>query len=324
MRLFGLSLLAATVLGCATITVLLVYVARREPKMLVLVLGIFGGMTAVLGWITYREWTRAQPLEVSFQPAFSMPAIMEQLRNELFAHSDMSLRLATDGPVQKIDNAQVCGDFAEAERLLNEQLQKSPLDLFLHIKRWEILVATGRLREAAEHLSSIRSSFQLSSGANTFFMAEELALRAKAGEHGNVRKACEEFLRGNASLAEKTWALDRLACLPIMEDIRDYLDEAAFWSRKALELSPNDLTLKGTLGSLLVEQDRLDEGEVLLREVFESSTSDFDYGICAFYLALVAKRRGNERESTRLARRAKRTVPEPWLLSRISEEIEVN
>jgi len=326
-RWFGFSFVALATVGCGALTATLGYLAfvRREPKMLILVVGIFGGMAAVLGWIAYRECTRLkQPPVPIAELGFPMAAIMEQLHYELFAQSDISLRLATDGPLQRIESAMLSYDLDEAERLLNEQLQKSPKDLFLQIKRWEILLATERLREAAEHLSFIRSSFQLGASARTFLLLEELTTRAKGGDNDKVREGCEEFLRGSASVTEKTLVLDGLACLPILEGLRTYLDEADHWSIKALELSPNDLTLKGTRGSLLVEKSQLDEGEILLREVFENSESDFDYGICAFYLGLIAKRRGNEREAIRLGRIARRILPEPWPLSRASNEIGIN
>ena len=105
-----------------------------------------------------------------------------------------------------------------------------------------------------------------------------------------------------------------------MNGLKRYTPEAERWIRRALELQPANLTLRGTLGSLLVELEQWDEGERVLREVYANSEGDVDRGICSFYLALVARQRGDLRNAARLAKRARTIYPAPWLTERIKDE----
>lgn len=114
--------------------------------------------------------------------------------------------------------------------------------------------------------------------------------------------------------------LDSLACVPFTEDRKSYLAEAEKWSQRALALQPDNLTLKGTRGSLFVEMGRFDEAESLLKEVCTKSQADIDRGICFLYLAIIAKHRGEEREARELAICAKEKYPAQWLLERVQRE----
>ena len=130
----------------------------------------------------------------------------------------------------------------------------------------------------------------------------------------------KSFLDHQPSLPEKLYLLDRLSCLPSMSGLQRILPDADKWSELALQLQPENLSLKGTRGAILIEQGNYNEGEVLLKEVLEKSESDIDKGVASLFLALCEKHRNDVKAAIRLARRAKRIYPVPWLLRRIDSE----
>ena len=121
--------------------------------------------------------------------------------------------------------------------------------------------------------------------------------------------------------SDKLFVLDYLACLPIIQQVKGFLDAADALSREALELQPQNMTLKGTSGAILVELERLDEAELLLNEVYANSEADNDKGISAFYLGLIAQARGDVEKAQALGNKAKTLFPEEWLRKRVNSEL---
>ena len=130
----------------------------------------------------------------------------------------------------------------------------------------------------------------------------------------------QSFLNLQPALSEKLYLLDCLSCLATMSGLRRLLPDADKWSELALQLQPDNLSLKGTRGAILIEQGKYDEGERLLKEVLEKSETDIDKGVASLFLALCAKHRNDVKIAIRLAKRAKLIYPVPWLLKRIDSE----
>src|SRR3954467_10605797 len=83
-----------------------------------------------------------------------------------------------------------------------------------------------------------------------------------------------------------------------------------------LDIAPGTLTLKGTLGSILVEQGNYAEGEPLLRDCLDRSLASHDRAIASFYLGLLQLRKGNAEQGKRLMKRGMNMHPEPWLITK--------
>jgi hypothetical protein len=137
-----------------------------------------------------------------------------------------------------------------------------------------------------------------------------------------AKETSRKLIESIAEPAEKVRVMDGLACIPIMEGLRSYLDEADRISREALELEPQSLTLQGTRGSILVELGRLGEGKKMLEDVYARSKAVHDRGICALYLGLAAKSEGKQDEARAWGQRAKKLCPEEWLMRRVNVELE--
>ena len=94
------------------------------------------------------------------------------------------------------------------------------------------------------------------------------------------------FVAGEAPAIVKTRLLDVLACCVLFPPREALLLLAERWTRLALEMSPNDVTLYGTLGSVLVERGQKEEGQRMLRELLKRSTSMADRRIARRMLAV--------------------------------------
>ena len=148
---------------------------------------------------------------------------------------------------------------------------------------------------------------------------------AAAGDVEGARVWCaEQLLVGTSSKEERADLLDAFASLPLLhQGTRALLADAQLWCDEARALAPDRLTLRGTHGSLLVEQDRCEEAWPILQEVFTKTGSKHDRGICAFYLALAAGRLGRQREMLKYRSQTLRFCKVPVLLGRIQAEIPV-
>jgi hypothetical protein len=148
----------------------------------------------------------------------------------------------------------------------------------------------------------------------------EIKAIVSQGDLERAQRRSDEYLLELDSAEEKIFLLDVLSCLPFMEGLRNCIGNAERWSQQALEIQPENLTLKGTRGSVLVEQGRFEEGKVLLQEVYEKSEADIDKGISALYLAVIAKEYGDSKAARRFATQAKQLFPAPWLLEKLHRE----
>jgi Tfp pilus assembly protein PilF len=137
--------------------------------------------------------------------------------------------------------------------------------------------------------------------------------------------AVEHYRQALASpqlpVASRCQVLDALACLPLYTNHREYLAQADEWSREALELDPQSITLKGTRGGVLLELGHDDEAVKLLENCFEHGSEKTDKPISACYLALAAARRGDYRKADEWLTRSKQLDPHCRVLPRIEEEL---
>ncbi|HTG45570.1 MAG TPA: hypothetical protein VK633_13670, partial [Verrucomicrobiae bacterium] len=104
----------------------------------------------------------------------------------------------------------------------------------------------------------------------------------------------------------KVSQLDRLACIPLYgplpaEVYGTALQLAEFSVRKALELAPGRVTLKGTLGGCLVELGRSEEAEPILLECYKNG-SVLDRAISALFLGFIAEQRNDRSAMAHFAR----------------------
>jgi Tfp pilus assembly protein PilF len=116
--------------------------------------------------------------------------------------------------------------------------------------------------------------------------------------------------------------LDSFACVPLYYHSPELLPLADECSKRALELSPSELTLKGTRGGVLVELGRIAEGTALLQECLEQSRSANDQAISASFLALAALREGNRERAHQLLGQAERILAtKPAVVDKVFQRV---
>ncbi len=181
----------------------------------------------------------------------------------------------------------------------------------------EPLRAAACFRQASEDVAiTAESRLQLQTDC--------AAALATAGDTDGTRAWCAEVLARPASPEEHVKLLDAFACLPLLfQGTRALLPDAQSWCKEALALAPDQLTVQGTHGALLVELDRCEEAWPILQTVFAGTASERDRGICAVYLALAAQRLGRADEMHKYRVHALRCCDVPALTKRITAEIPV-
>jgi tetratricopeptide (TPR) repeat protein len=124
---------------------------------------------------------------------------------------------------------------------------------------------------------------------------------------------CDEYLQSEASDDFKVGFADCVACMILSKASSPWLRQAERLVRRALELKPDSLTVKGTLGSLLAEQGNFEAAEPLLRECLGHSPAEHDKAISSFYLGLVLRSRGDIEKGNAMIVEALAKLPRSWL-----------
>jgi hypothetical protein len=131
---------------------------------------------------------------------------------------------------------------------------------------------------------------------------------------GNIRGEIEEELRhelrcGDLAREERIWVLDALITRGLVYGepaARLHLDD---WSRQALALAPDLLTLQGSRGAVLVELGRYEEGRALLTPLAApDQPASFDSFMSRASLAIAEHRLGSEAAARQLADAARATA----------------
>jgi tetratricopeptide (TPR) repeat protein len=131
-----------------------------------------------------------------------------------------------------------------------------------------------------------------------------------------AEKTCVDYVQENVSNEQKLMVLDGFASYILYQSSTAHLARAEKFARMALKIAPEPLTLKGTLGSLLVEQGNYVEGEALLNECLQQSQAPIDQAISSFYLGIIKLRTGDAREGKRLMKWGMKMYPEPWMVAK--------
>lgn len=127
---------------------------------------------------------------------------------------------------------------------------------------------------------------------------------------------CLDYIQQNVSWEQKVKMLDGLASYILYQSAPAFLTQAERFARMGLEMAPGTLTLKGTLGSVLVEQGNYAEGELLLHDCLHSSKALHDRAISSFYLGVIKLRNGDAKAGKRLMKRAMKMFPEAWMIAK--------
>ena len=134
-----------------------------------------------------------------------------------------------------------------------------------------------------------------------------------------AEKICLDYVQENVSDEQKLMMLDGCASYILYQSSAAHFARAEKLARMGLQIAPETLTLKGTLGSLLVEQGEYAKGEALLNECQERSPALQDRAISYFYLGLIKMRTGKAKEGKRLMICAMKMYPEAWMVAKGKE-----
>lgn len=94
-------------------------------------------------------------------------------------------------------------------------------------------------------------------------------------------------------------ALDTFVTYVLMYGATEYLAEADRYSEELIRLKPDEWTVKGTRGGVLVEKGELQAGITMLEAVMAHDSNAFDRTISASFLALAHFKGNNRAEALR-------------------------
>jgi Flp pilus assembly protein TadD, contains TPR repeats len=172
-------------------------------------------------------------------------------------------------------------------------------------------IAAQKIFEQTRNIITDKNSREFSQ----LFLAE-LVCMAEQGSVEQAFQSCMSFSEENLNKESRITILDGLACHLLFSSSSAWLPHAEKLILRALELTPDQPSLKGTLGGVLTEMGRFSEAEPLLRECLERSLAIHDQAISSLYLGFIQLARGNTAEGERLVKYAMVALPETWLLAK--------
>lgn len=276
-----------------------------------LVLAIASGK---LGWGLAREPIQSEPVPKPTR-------VEERLPAELAARS---IWRKTESHPKQIALFKIChsGDLRRMEAAVETALRNYPGDPMLRLQLALVHLQTGQSVLAEQGFASLLAGVNdLSPLARCTLLCMHLQSVMALNDLARVEQLGMTYLQTLSGVVQKTRLLDWLATGFLSREPSANLPQAEVWARQALALDPSALTLKGTLGSVLVEQGKFAEGEPYLRECFERSPALNDQGIAAFYLACVEANQGNLPQARALARQATVLHRQPWLVQKATRKL---
>jgi tetratricopeptide (TPR) repeat protein len=296
--------------------VMVVSNAHKDFGLVALMVVVFG-VGAFFAWLTVRAW-REREVNPAIVDTHGMVGTFSQEVLQKIDRKKMERLVPSLSTFQRL----LAEEKLEEAGVFLDTLSKDGADPFwLELAKAQWLGKCGRHLEAADHFRALALKGSLSPESQTVLLGEELTERVIGGQAEEAKRRCEELVVGNASTAEKIFVLDQLASLPVYRGLTTYLDEADRWSREALSLAPESLTLQGTRGGILVERGRFEEALPLLKNVVRKSHAPIDHFTSYFYLGLIAKHHGDLKAMRKHAMRAWNYCTMPSFRERLAREL---
>jgi len=263
-----------------------------------------------------RPWQAPQPMHD--HAVIPHGDVLKSIQTEIARRSPWLHGLTLEQARSSVEPAARGQHLPETLGFLEASLSVESDNMQLQFWKGLALGWAGRHDEAAAHFADVLDLGDLGLAMRVAFLLERCKAHLRAGQRHPAWVHCGEYLDEPGLLPEQLFLLDNLARLPLEESRPELIPDADYWSQQALNLQPENLTLQATRGALLYEQGREDEAELLLQHVRERSEADADKALAEYYLALMARRRGDDKGAARLVRHAQLLHPAPWLAQRLA------
>jgi Tfp pilus assembly protein PilF len=299
--------------GCLGL-VLWVLLAETGLRAIWILVTVFSGIGLALAWLGWRA-LRAPTSTPTPWMGTSGNKLTQAFQREVYATVPKDVDPTVWTRLQKCMEER---DWKSA-RVLLEGLGSNEDSAYVLRLMAHVCHSSGDPAAAERYCSGLES--RLGHDAAVFARLETIRMIMYQGDVERAVNESERLISEITSVQDKVLVLDGLACFAIMERLRCFLPQADAYSKQALELQSQNLTLKGTRGSILVELGRYEEGEAMLKEVYEKSEADIDKGISALYLGLAAKGREDLEQGKAWGKKVKRLYPEEWLCKRVDADL---
>lgn len=219
---------------------------------------------------------------------------------------------------QQFDNLIKRGEWSEAWKYVENVWMASPryacnLELFV------VYVGMAVVPKVERIVSRILANLKPTRGELISLLFTRGACHAFRGDMDKAMSCFSAGFDTALDAGEKAELCERVTCLVIISRLSAVIPVADDYSQRALDLLPEGITLRGTRGAILIEMGRIEEGSVMLEEVFNRTESEADKMICAFYLALANRKLGTASGIQRWREQMMQYSPPKWLLERCVE-----
>ena len=128
----------------------------------------------------------------------------------------------------------------------------------------------------------------------------------------------EQLKHPNLSADQRCILLDAFVTCVLMYGATDHLAEADQYSEELLRLKPDEWTIKGTRGGVLVEKGELQAGIAMLEDVMAHDHNANDRAISASFLALAHLKKNDRTEALRWLAISRQIDPDCASMHRIA------
>lgn len=126
----------------------------------------------------------------------------------------------------------------------------------------------------------------------------------------------------NLIVRDQLYLLDLLTSIVINYGEQKYIHKADEWSKQAMELSVDIITIQGTRGAILIELGRYSEGKEMLLPLTTAGNAAIDVAVSCCYIAKADYYLGNEFQVKNWLNQAEKIGAAPRILQRIQNEID--
>ena len=296
-------MLIVAALGCGALACISIFEGKRLEAGLgilsALMAGLLGACFMFMGWRIYKKeqipsWGMVRDNDIS---------------RESYTEAGLAQfpTAAPEPELRDVSRQLSAKKFSATLATANELLQRFPDDLRLMVASASACEGMSDYKKAEEIWSRL-VVLATKSEMKAAFLSWKMSALIRQAEFAAFLAALKVFCAQPVSNHIKVSHLDNVACIPLYERLPSVvygtvLQLAEFSVRKALELAPGLVSLKGTLGGCLVELGRPEEAEPLLQECYKKG-SMLDHAICALFLGLIAEQRKDRRAMEHFAREA--------------------